>query len=204
MRKPCLTAEEYLAIERAAEFKSEFINGEMYAMSGASLPHSLITANVIGELRLRLRSGPCRAYTNDLRVNVSTTGLYTYPDIIVVCGEARLASDGHNDTLLNPAVLVEVLSPSTEAYDRGAKFAHYQRIESLREYVLVAQDQPRVERFARRPEAGPNEWLLTVATGLDADISLPALGVVLPLAEIYEGVQFASAPDALPARPGNL
>ncbi len=109
---------------------------------------------------------------------------------MVVCGESHFPNDGRRDTLLNPTVIIEVLSPSTEAYDRGAKFAHYQRLESLREYVLIAQDQFRVEHFARRLEAGPNEWLLTVATGLDARITLPALGVELPLAEIYAGVRF--------------
>ena len=188
--KQRLTAEEYLALERAAATRSEFINGEMLAMAGGSPAHSLITTNLTIALGTRLRGGSCRAYNSELRVNVSSTGLYTYPDLTVVCEEPRFVRDEHLDTLVNPTVLVEVLSPSTEAYDRGAKFAHYQRLESLQEYVLVAQDQPRVERFARRPGAGLSEWLFTVATGRDAHITFPALGVELPLAEIYEGVRF--------------
>ena len=192
VHKPSLAVGEYLAIERAAEFKSEFVNGEMLAMSGGTAPHARVATNLTIALGVRLRGGSCSVFNSDLRVNVSATGLYTYPDITVVCGELRLADDGHNDTLFNPTVLVEVLSPSTEAYDRGAKFAHYQRIDSLREYVLVAQDRPRVERYTRRQEADPNEWLLTVATGLDSKLTLPALGLELPLAEIYDGVDFAA------------
>lgn len=188
--KPRLTAEQYLALERVAEFKSEFINGELVAMAGGGAPHSIIALNVGGELRARLRGSSCQPYNSDMRVNVDATGLYTYPDVAVVCGESRFPNDGRRDTLLNPTVIIEVLSPSTEAYDRGAKFAHYQCLESLREYVLIAQDQPRVEHFARRQENEPNEWLLTVATGLDARIMFPVLGVELPLAEIYQGVRF--------------
>jgi Uma2 family endonuclease len=134
-----ITAAEYLEIERKAEIKSEYIAGRTYAMSGASRQHNLITANTLSEIHPQLRGRNCEAFVSDMRVKVSPTGMYTYPDDVAVCGEARF-EDSHMDTLLNPTVIVEVLSGSTEAYDRGEKFAHYRRLESLREYVLVAQD----------------------------------------------------------------
>jgi Uma2 family endonuclease len=146
-----LTEAEYLEIERTAEWKSEFFNGEMFAMAGATPEHVLIAGNVAAELRLQLRGRPCRVYPVDLRVKVSDTGLYTYPDVVVVCGEPRF-DELRGDTLLNPTLIVEVLSSSTEAYDRGDKFAHYRRLDSLQEYVLVAQDRCRIERFLRQKE----------------------------------------------------
>src|SRR5689334_16365950 len=129
-----ITPAEYLELERKAEIRSEYIAGRMYATSGANEPHNLIAGNVFVELRNQTRGRNCRAYMADMRVKVSSTGMYTYPDIAALCGEPRL-EDVHVDTLLNPDIIVEVLSPSTEAYDRGEKFAHYRRIESLREYV---------------------------------------------------------------------
>ena len=153
------TPEEYLALERKAEYKSEYINGEIYAMSGASRAHILITVNLTRELSTQLRGRPCEVYASDMRVKVSPTGMYTYPDVAAVCGEARF-EDGQVDTLTNPSVIIEVLSPSTEAYDRGEKFAHYRKLQSLAEYVLVAQDKMRVEHFARHGERG-EQWVLT-------------------------------------------
>jgi Uma2 family endonuclease len=135
--KQRLTPEEYLARERQVDTKSEFYDGELFAKAGASRSHNLIVGNVTGELRAQLRGRPCEVYPADMRVKVSETGLYAYPDVVVVCGEPRF-EDEHLDTLLNPTVIVDVLSPSTEAYDRGEKFAQYRKLASLREYVLIA------------------------------------------------------------------
>jgi Uma2 family endonuclease len=147
--EPWLSPEEYLAIEREAETKSEYFDGHMYAMSGASEPHNVITVNLSGELRQQLRGRLCRAYSNDMRVKVSETGLYIYPDVVVVCGERRF-DDAHRDTLLNPALLIEVLSPSTELYDRVKKFAQYRQLESLTDYLLVAQDRCAVDHYSKQ------------------------------------------------------
>lgn len=136
---PYVTPAEYLAAERTAAEKSEYINGHVYAMAGASRVHNLIVVNTVSELRTQLRGGRCEAYANDMRVKVERTGIYTYPDVIGLCEEPRF-EDENVDTLLNPTVIIEVLSPSTERCDRGEKFAHYRRLESLREYILVAQD----------------------------------------------------------------
>jgi Uma2 family endonuclease len=187
--KPRLTPEEYLAIERAAEQKSEFFNGEMFAMAGASPEHALIVTNVAGELRARLRERPCRVYSADLRVRVSETGLYAYPDVVVVCGEPQL----EQDTLLNPTLIVEVLSPSTEAYDRGEKFRHYQRLESLQEYLLIAQDRHRVEQYVRQPDG---RWLYAEAHELSATLQLPSIGCDLALSEVYDKVMLRASDAA--------
>ncbi|MBI3909876.1 MAG: Uma2 family endonuclease [Armatimonadetes bacterium] len=186
-----LTEQEYLAIERAAEWKSEFYDGEMFAMAGATREHNLITLNVAADLLRQLKGRPCEAYASDMRVKVEATGLYTYPDVVAVCGERRFA-DERQDTLLNPTLIIEVLFPSTEAYDRGEKFAHYRRLASLREYVLIAQDRPRVERFVR--QEGGQEWVFTEASGLQETVPLSSIGCQLTLAEIYDRVEFP--PDA--------
>jgi Uma2 family endonuclease len=190
-----LTAQQYLEIERRAEYKSEFLNGEMFAMSGASRAHNLIATNVTRELSGQLRGRPCETYAGDMRVKVSETGLYTYPDVLVVCGEAEF-EDAHVDTLLNPTVIVEVVSPSTEAYDRGEKFAQFRNLASLREYVLIAQDRPRLERF-RRSEG--QDWLFSAVDGLEETAHLTAIGCDLALADVYERVPFPVAADAEPA-----
>src|SRR5262249_28209470 len=157
-----ISPEEYLAQERLADFKSEYLRGEVFAMAGASYPHTLIKDNLAQEAGTQLKSGPCRVLTSDMRVRVNATGLYTYPDVVIVCDEPEF-EDAVFDTLLNPRALVEVLSDSTEKYDRGAKFGHYRQIPSLQEYVLVAQDRPLVERYVRQAD---NSWLLTVFEGL--------------------------------------
>src|SRR5439155_9351117 len=138
----------------------------------------------------RLEGTNCVPNTSELRVKTETTGLYTYPDVSVVCGRAQLL-DERRDTLLNPAVIVEVLSDSTEAYDRGKKFEHYRQIPSLREYILVSQKEPRVEQFIRQPTG---EWTLKEAAGLNAEIAIPSLGITLPLAEIFANVEFSRTP----------
>ena len=181
-----LSPEQYLEIERAAEYKSEYYDGEMSAMAGASPEHVLIATNIASELRNRLKSKPCRSFSNDLRLRVSPTGLYTYPDVTVVCGDLQFADDSR-DTVVNPTVIVEVLSDSTEASDRGKKFEHYRTLESLREYILVAQDRALVEQYARD---GNGRWVLTEVNGLDAVIDLPSIECRLSLADVYDKVEF--------------
>jgi Uma2 family endonuclease len=153
-------------------------------MTGASLRHNDIVWNIAGLLYSQLRGRPCRASIGDLRIRVDATGLYTYPDIVVVCGERRTA-DPALDTLLNPTLIIEVLSPSTEGYDRGKKFAHYRTIESLAEVVLISQERVEVERYSRQPGGG---WLLLEANRLEDRLPLPAIGCELPLAAVYERV----------------
>ena len=187
---PYLSPQQYLEIERKALDKSEYFSGQMFAMAGASREHNVIVGNIVGEVRERLKGKPCETYPSDMRVLVSATGLYTYPDATVACGEPEFA-DGHVDILLNPLVIVDVLSDSTENYDRGAKFAQYQRIESLREYVLISQDKPQVERYSRQSDS--RQWLYEKSDGLTAGVTLHALGFPLPLSEIYARVRFTPA-----------
>ena len=185
MPRPHLTPEEYLEIERKAEYKSEYYGGEMFAMSGARRAHNLVAMNVGGVLYNQLRSRSCEAYPSDMRVRVSATCLYTYPDVVVVCGKPQFA-DNEMDTLVNPTVLVEVLSPSTEAYDRGRKFEHYRKIESLRQYLLVASERVSVELFTR--QAG-GQWLLSSAAGLEEELNLESIECRLRVGDIYEKVE---------------
>jgi Uma2 family endonuclease len=180
-----MTPGEYLEIERKSEIRSEYIAGRMFAMSGASRRHSFITGNFHRELSTQMRGRACEAHTIDMRVKVSPTGMYTYPDIVALCGEARL-EDEHFDTLLNPTVIVEVLSDSTEAYDRGEKFAHYRRLDTLREYVLVSQDKIRIERFRREGE----EWTLSEVSDPEATLHLESIDCHVTVAAIYEKVEF--------------
>lgn len=179
-----MTEAEYLIFERASEFKHEFVNGEVVAMTGASRAHNLISVNVLTALKSVLRGQGCEIYPADMRVKVAATGLYTYPDISVVCGEAAF-NDDRLDTLLNPTVVIEILSPTTERYDRGRKFQHYRELESLQMYVLIAQDMPRIECYAR---TGSDQWVLSDYKGLDADARLDPIGATLRLAEVYEQV----------------
>ena len=176
---------EYLAFERAqTDAKHEYLDGEITAMSGASLEHNLIAVNVLTALRTQMRGRPCNVFSGDMRVKVSATGFYTYPDISALCGERQLEDDTF-DTLLNPSVIIEILLPSTEAYDRGVKFAHYQSIESLQVYALIAQDKRRIEIY-RRQES--DNWLYSAVEGLDAKVSLDAISCELTAADVYEGV----------------
>ncbi len=185
------TPAEYLALDRAAERKSQYYAGEMFAMSGASRRHNLIVTNLVRELSGLLRSRPCEVYPSDMRVKVSRTGLYTYPDVTVVCGEPRF-EDEQVDILLNPTLIIEVLSDSTEDYDRGRKFAHYRQIESLKEYLLVAQDEPHVERYRRQDE---HQWLLWETSQPDASVELASIRCEVTLHEIYAKVNFGEPAD---------
>jgi Uma2 family endonuclease len=192
---PPLTEAEYLALERAAEFKSEFYQGEMFAMSGGTLQHSLIATNLAREFGNRLRNSKCVPYNTDLRVKVEATGLYTYPDLSVICGPPRFV-EGTDDTVVNPTVLVEVLSDSTEAYDRGRKFEQYRHIPTLQEYLLVSQKEPRIEQFIRQADGG---WLLNEAAGMEKSLEVPSVGIAVSLAEVFARVNFAPAPIRPPA-----
>lgn len=185
-----LTPEEYIALERKALpgseiIKSEYLNGELIAMSGASRAHNLITGNIFGELRTQLKGRGCETYTREMRVRTPLTRSYFYPDVVVVCDEPRFEDDVF-DTLLNPIILVEVLSPSTEAYDRGEKFAHYRQLASLQEYILVAQNTVHVEHYCRQEK----QWIFTEFQKLEERLPLPSIQCVLPLQEIYERVTF--------------
>src|ERR1039458_9634093 len=190
--KTYLTPEQYLEIERKAEFKSEYYQGEMFAMSGASYPHIRIVANAMRELGQQLRQGHCEPLSNDMRVRVTPTGLYTYPDVVVVCAEPQFADDTL-DTLLNPTVIIEVLSESTEAYDRGRKFELYRSLESLAEYMLISSQRVSAELFTRQPDG---RWMLTASSRLEDSLDLQSVGCHLALADVYEKVDFMAAEPA--------
>lgn len=183
-----LTPEEYLALERKAEFRSEYLAGETFAMAGAGERHSMIVTNIGSEISRQFKGRPGKNYSNAMRVRVPATDLFAYPDIVAVCGETRF-DDEHNDTLLNPTLIVEVLSPSTEAYDRGEKFWHYRQLESLAEYLLVAQDRHRIEHYVR--QAG-SQWLLSESNSLNGTVDLRSIDCRLALAEVYDKVDFAA------------
>ncbi len=180
------TPEEYLAMEREAGTKSEYHAGRIYALAGASESHVLIASNLVVSLGAQLRDRPCRVYASDMRVKVTTFGMYTYPDVVVVWGQARF-EDGRRDTLLTPTVIVEVLSPSTEGCDRGRKFGFYRGLESLTDYVIVAQDRPLIEHYLRLPD---ETWLLSAASDLDAVAHIETIGCDLPLSDVYAKVEF--------------
>ena len=180
-----LSVEEYLALERRAETRSEYLNGETFALVGARREHNLIVGNVLATLHGQLRGKSCEVYANDMRVRVSATGLFAYPDVVVICGPAEF-DDTEADTLLNPRLIVEVLSPTTENYDRGTKFAHYRTAASLADYVLIAQDRVHVEHFTKQTDG---RWLLSETDDRASALELPSIGCRLFLAEIYERVR---------------
>jgi Uma2 family endonuclease len=181
-----ITPEEYIAAERRATVKSEYIYGEIFAMSGASNAHNLITLDIATELNLKLRGSGCLVYSNDMRVKTKQTGAYFYPDVVVVCDKPRF-EDNVFDTLLNPILIVEVLSPSTEAFDRGDKFAHYQQLDSLREYILVSQDRMRVEHH-RLTET---HWVGKTFEAPEDVLQFNSIECELPLRDIYTRISFS-------------
>ena len=188
--KHFLTAAEYLAFERKSEERHEYYDGEIFAMSGASRRHNLVTVNISGELRQQLKGRPCETYSADMRVFVPATGLYTYPDVVVVCGEPQFQDDEF-DTLLNPTVIIETLSPSTERYDRGQKFWHYRSIASLQHYVLAAQDEYCVDCYTKEADG---RWFLHDARALAHDtVELTAIQCRLAMSEIYDKVTLPPA-----------
>ena len=182
-----LTPEEYLAFERKATMKHEYLNGQIVAMSGASFAHNFITANTANQLYNQLIDSECQVATSDMRVKATQIESYFYPDIVVVCGEPR-AEDDTFDTLLNPTVIVEVLSPSTETYDRVEKFEHYQHIASLKDYILISQDKVHIEHYCRQGSG----WLQTEFQGLEAVLPLLSIGCELRLQDVYRRVEVAS------------
>ncbi|MBF0230815.1 MAG: Uma2 family endonuclease [Desulfamplus sp.] len=177
-----ITPKEYLEFERTSEFKHEYFDGEIFAMVGASLNHNQISMNLSRELGVQLKHSPCRPFINDLRVKVQEIEKYTYPDIVIVCGDIKLEKESGMETLLNPIVIIEVLSNSTEAYDRGAKFQHYQLIPSLQEYILVSQYSPLVEKYVRSDKG---QWIYTSYEGMDKTIAIEAVKCELILSDIY-------------------
>lgn len=187
--KQRMTPEEYLAFERQSDIRHEYYFGEVFAMVGASENHNIITGNLYMHLRGQMRERNCRTYQLDIKVRISRH-IYTYPDIAAVCGERQFEDDAHT-ILLNPTVIIEVLSPSTEKYDRTIKFEkHYRTLASLREYVLVAQDEARIEHYVRQPD---DKWLLADINGLKASFELASIGCTLTLADIYEQISFDEA-----------
>jgi Uma2 family endonuclease len=195
------TEEEYLALERKSEERHEYLDGQIYLMAGESPEHGTICTNLLGQLYIQLRGKPCRAYSKDTKVRSGpapksryrTKGMYSYPDLLVVCGEL-VFHDDFRDVLLNPKVIIEVLSPSTEAFDRGEKFIRYRtHLESLTDYIVVAQDYPLIEHFALQPNG---IWgIPAMAKDLSQSIEIPSIDCVLRLSEVYERVEFPPPPD---------
>ena len=184
--------DDYLAVERdAVDEKHEYVAGRVYAMTGASFNHNLIVTNLTIELGAQLKGRPCAILTNDMRVRIETADACKYPDILALCEEPQF-HDERSDVLMNPVLVIEVLSPSTEAYDRGGKFAIYRAIPSLQEYVLIAQDRLSVEVFTRQQD---NRWLLTAHSASEDEVIFDSVQCQIPLRAIYDKVQLL-APDA--------
>jgi Uma2 family endonuclease len=184
--KQTMTVEEYLAFEESSDVKHEYYAGQVFAQAGASERHNIIVGSVLSLLYGQLRQRPCNVYPSDMRLEIQHTGLYTYPDISVVCGQAQFA-DTSRSTLINPIVIIEVLSPSTEGYDRGKKFQNYRTIETLQEYILVSQDIKQIEHYVRQPD---DLWLLSFTSEASGITMLPSIDCTLTIADVYEKVAF--------------
>ena len=185
--KPIYNADEYLALEEPADYRSRFYNGEIYAMAGASRRHNTASMNTASNLHFQLRQRPCEIYQNDMRVKVSPN-LYTYPDIVIVCGEPQIEKK-HGENLLNPSVIIEVLSPSTEKFDRGEKARLYRLMPSLEEYVLISQDEMHVEHFVRQKNGG---WFLTELSETADILHLPTISCQVNSSDIYAKIDFSA------------
>lgn len=194
------TPAEYLALERQSEQRHEYLDGVVYAMAGESLEHSTIGSNINATLNYQLRGKPCRVLQPNIKVysRLSTdrtlSGLFSYPDCTVVCGEP-VFHDAQRDVLMNPVVIIEILSKSTEAYDRGEKFVRYEQIKSLTDYILISQPQPRIEHFVRQPDG---DWLRHVETNIESVISIASIGCSLPLVEVYDRIDFSQPSPFIP------
>jgi len=184
--KPRLTPEEYLVRERLAESKSEYYQGEVFAMAGTSRKHNLIVANLVFSLMASLRQRDCEVYPSDMRLLVSDTGLYTYPDVMVVCGEPILA-DAHFDILTNPLLIIEVLSESTKDYDRGGKFHQYMRLPSLQEYLTVSQTEKMIDQRVRQAD---DSWVVREVVPANGTVRLACLGIEVAFADVYDKIKF--------------
>jgi Uma2 family endonuclease len=189
-----LTVAEYLVIESRAAQKSEFYDGEMFLMAGASIRHNSLNENLSGIIHLKLKGGRCHSRSRDQMVHIERTNLWCYPDLLIVCGPLEISSQ-HQEAITNPRVIFEILSNSTELYDRTTKFRHYQQLPSLQEYILVSQHEPLCERFLRQADGS---WSLVDFAGLNSVLNLTSVDVQLPLAELYAGIDFE---DNLPLRP---
>ena len=185
-----ISPEEYLALEERAEFRNEYYGGEIFAMSGGSINHNQITLNLATNLTQQFRHKPCRVFSSDVRLHIPKSGLYTYPDVMIICGKLEFLPK-RDDTVLNPSVLVEVWSDSTQAYDRGKKFALYRQIPTLQEYVMIDQTRAYVEHFRR----DGHFWVLETLEQMDTTLALPALECQIPLAAIYEKVEWQNLPS---------
>jgi Uma2 family endonuclease len=185
-----VTPEQYLELERKSDIKHEYYNGRMWAMSGGTVTHATISGNVTSALDVALRGTPCRYFNSDLRLAVHSSSLYTYPDAMVVCGPLQLLEP---DTIANPVVIFEVLSPSTAAWDRGGKFRRYRSIPALQEYVLISQDAYVVEKYERQPDS---RWLLSESSGLEAVLALNSVPCTIALRDVYRWVEFSEAAPA--------
>lgn len=185
------TVEEYLTFERSSDVKHEYVAGDVFAMAGATATHNIIVANIIASLHAQTRQRDCTVFPSDMRLKIVSYNSYTYPDVTVVCGEIRY-EDEHQDTLLNPTLIVEVLSPSTEQHDRGRKSQYYRSIPSLKEYILVSQHEPHVEHFVRHSDY---QWLFTETSDLRSAVHLPAIGCTLALADIYDRALLRLSPE---------
>lgn len=186
------TVEEYLALEQDSEIKHEYAAGEIFAMSGAGRKHNLIALNVSSDLHSQLANRPCEVYQSDMRVQVKVTGAYRYPDIAVVCGEPDFSAS-QPESLLNPTLLIEILSESTANTDRVDKLAEYRRIPSLQEYLLISQDAPRIERYLKQDE---HNWLYTELTGLDQQLALPSIDCTLLFNDVFHRIDFEATGPA--------
>lgn len=184
--KTYFTEDEYLALERETDYRSEYYRGEIFAMAGASNEHNLIVNNLNFHLFTHLRGRGCRMYTFEMRLRINATRLYTYPDGMIVCGKSLYADD-HVDTIVNPLILIEVLSDSTESYDKGKKFDHYRQVPTVQEYILISQEIPQIERRVR---VSDTEWRLQVYDGLEAVLPLEAIDTSITLAEVYLDIEF--------------
>lgn len=187
LKKTYISPEEYLSSERESLEKHEYLDGEIFLMAGSSIKHAAITSNVSAELHAQLKGRDCRVLQIDMRVHIPKTRLYTYPDILVVCGKPQLLPDGHLDTLTNPVVIIEVLSSSTEGYDKGVKFDNYRSLESLHEYVLVSQDAKKIVRYTKQENGS---WVLMDFIGDKTEIELFSINCRLMMDDIYDKVDF--------------
>jgi Uma2 family endonuclease len=178
--------QDYLAMERRSETRHEYYDGEIFALAGATEQHNIIVSNVLSAIHTQFKNRPCRVYVNEMKVKIEKTGLYTYPDIVAICGNS-IFEDERTDILLNPMVIIEVLSDSTEAYDRGKKFEHYRKIPSLQEYILISQHTSHVEHFLRTES---NQWILTEKDDIHETLIFPSINVNISLTDVYDKVVF--------------
>lgn len=193
-----ISEKEYLEIERKAEFKSEYYNGEMFSLAGASLEHNRISKNITKTLNNQLNNKPCESFQSDLKIKEQSSGVFTYPDIVVVCGEPEFY-DKEKDTIVNPIVLMEVLSPSTEGYDRGFKFELYRKIKSLKAYVIISQKQVSIEYYTRNSD---ESWNLKEYNDKNQSIEIKSIDCLLDLNEVYYNVKFD--PDWMNEQQNNI